>query len=114
MLTKVSPEKAVRNKHAGKATLEVVAVPFGSFPGDFGIQPLPAKELSHKKVADKASNMTSNAATSGEVATAMIMMSKEVTGGEVAAATIVINKEVISGEVIHGEVHPHQMSPARK
>ena len=50
-LTKVTAGKAVGKKRAGKAEPEVVALPFGSLPGDFGIQPLPTKEISQKTKA---------------------------------------------------------------
>jgi hypothetical protein len=58
VLAEVSPGKAAGKKRAMKvgsisAVPEVVAVPFGSLPGDFGIQPLPTKELSLKRAADE-------------------------------------------------------------
>jgi hypothetical protein len=49
MHTKVSPGKAAGKKHAWKAVSKVVALPFRSLPSDFGMQLLPAKEVSHKK-----------------------------------------------------------------
>ncbi len=89
--TEVSPAKPVGKKHAGKAVSEVVAVPvpFGSLPGDFGIQPLVAEEASHKKVVDKASNVTGGEeqATPTKATGAEVVAAKAtVTGGEVSAA----------------------------
>ena len=93
--TEVSPAKPVGKKHAGKAVSEVVAVPvpFGSLPGDFGIQPLVAEEASYKKLVDKASNVTGGEekvtptkATGAEVVAAKATVTGTVTGGEVSAA----------------------------
>jgi hypothetical protein len=84
--TEVSPGKPVGKKQVGKAILKVVAVPvpFVSLPGDFGIQPLLAKEASYKKVAVEALNVTG-----GEEQ----VTPAKATGAEVAAA------KAISGEV---------------
>lgn len=49
MHTKVSPGKAAGKKHAWRAVSKVAALPFRSLPSDFGMQLLPAKEVSHKK-----------------------------------------------------------------
>jgi len=93
--TEVSPAKPVGKKHAGKAISEVVAVPvpFGSLPGDFGMQPLVAEEASYKKLVDKASNVTGGEekvtptkATGAEVVAAKATVTGTVTGGEVSAA----------------------------
>jgi hypothetical protein len=81
--TEFSPEEHEERKWAVKvggsiAESDVVAVPFGSLPGDFGIHPLPAKEHLCKGVADEASAAPVVKVTAGEVAAASNVTSKEV------------------------------------
>ena len=127
--TELSPGKREEKKRAVKvggsiAEPEVVAVPFGTLPGDFGSHPLLAKEHLRKGVVEEAaaapvlkvtagelgaaasnatskaaSNATSKEVTGHEVAAATNAMSKEVTGREVAAASNATSKEVTGHEV---------------
>jgi hypothetical protein len=61
----------------GIAKPDVVAVPFGSLPGDFGIAPLPAKNRLRKGEAKEVFAAPLLEATAGEVARASNVMSEE-------------------------------------
>ncbi len=62
------------------AEKDVVAVPFGTLAGDFGILPLPAKERNHQGLANEVSEAPLLKATSGEVPAASNMTRKEAKG----------------------------------
>jgi hypothetical protein len=75
-------EKPEGRKHAVKvagsiAETDVVAVPFGTLPGDFGIRPLPAKEHHRQGLAKEVSEAPLLKATAGEVPEASNVTSKE-------------------------------------
>jgi hypothetical protein len=62
------------------AEKDIVAVPFGTLAGDFGILPLPAKERNHQGLANEVSEAPLLKATSGEVPAASNMTRKEAKG----------------------------------
>jgi hypothetical protein len=83
--TESSPEKPEGRKRAVKvvgsiAETDVVAVPFGTLPGDFGIRLLPAKERHHQGLAKEVSGAPLLKVTAGEVPAAFNVMSKEAKG----------------------------------
>ncbi len=70
---------------------EVVAVQFGSLPGDFGIQPLESKSVPPKDVADEAALDMGLRATGEELAPAVLVPDLKVTGGD-AAVVVPVNR----------------------
>jgi hypothetical protein len=75
------------------AVVEVVDVPFGSLPGDFGIQPVESKSVPPKDVADEAAADTVLKAMGGEVAAAVLVPDLEVTGKD--APVVVAGEETL-------------------
>ncbi len=57
-----------------KGTDVAVAVPFGSLPGDFRIEPMKSKSVPPKDVADEAAADMGSKATGGEVATTIVIL----------------------------------------
>ena len=93
--SEVSPGKPVGKKHVGKAVSEVVAVPvpFGSLPGDFGVQPLQAEAVAKATGAEAAAGKVTvttgaEAAKKTTVTTGAEVSPAKETGGdaEVSAA----------------------------
>jgi hypothetical protein len=83
--TKSSSEKPEGRKRAVKvggsiAEKDVVAVPFGTLAGDFGIRPLPAKERNRQGLANEVSEAPLLKASAGEVPAASNVTSKEAKG----------------------------------
>jgi hypothetical protein len=73
------------------AMVELVAVPFGSLPGDFRIHPVESKSVPPKDVAaDEAAADTGSKAMCGEVAAAVLVPDLEVTGKD---APVVVGGE---------------------
>jgi hypothetical protein len=71
---------------------EVVAVPFGSLPGDFRIQPLESKSVPPKDVANEAAEDMGSKATGEEVVAAVLVPDLEVSVND--ASVVVPGRDV--------------------
>ena len=98
--SEVSPGKPVGKKHVGKAVSEVVAVPvpFGSLPGDFGVQPLQAKAVAKATGAEAAEKTT--VMTGAEAAGKATVMTDAEAPGKV---TVMTDAEVSAAKETGGD-----------